>query len=287
MGVARRMWQLYEPVHIVTYFTPEARAAADRLGMRGFWMGYVAQRVAPIGQVDAPVATAAFFGFHPARIARALPDAWALTSPQAALAARLDGAGAALRRLWGERAESAEVAEAAELAWRAAAAADTAGRVLAAANQALPRPEPVHLALWQACTTLREHRGDGHVAALVAHRISPVRSHLLKVAAGESEGEWLRDGRRFTPEAWQQGYAELRGAGLVDADGGLTAAGQRLHEEVEAATDDAAEQPWQVLGEPGTSRLAELLTPLADAVLGSGVLPVPNPIGLVRDPAPR
>src|SRR5690242_5796835 len=192
-GVPRRMWELVEPVHAVTYFAPEARAAADRLGMRGFWMGYVAQRVAPLGAVEAAVATAAFFGFHPDRLTRALPAAWQVTSPAAALDARLAGTDGALRRLWGPAVvSSGEVAEAADLAWSAAAAADCPGRVLAAANQALPRPAPAHLALWQATTTLREHRGDGHVAALVAHGVGPVWSHLLKAGAGEADAEVLR-----------------------------------------------------------------------------------------------
>lgn len=281
---ARRMWERYEPVHVVTYFTPEARVAADRLGMRGFWMGYVAQRVAPVGRVDAAVATAAFFGFHPDRLTRALPDAWHLTSPEAALAARLEGVDAALRRLWGEvTIASAEVAEAADLAWHAAAVADTAGRILAAANQALPRPEQPHLALWQATTTLREHRGDGHIAVLVGRGISPVQSHVLKAAAGEADPEVLREGRRFNEQAWRQGLGELRDAGLLDAGAHLTAAGHRLHEEIEASTDAAAELPWRALGQTSTSRLAELLTPLAAAVLGSGTVPVPNPVGLVVD----
>ena len=47
MNRARAMWGLLEPIHVVTYFAPEARADADALGMRGFWMGYAAQRSAP------------------------------------------------------------------------------------------------------------------------------------------------------------------------------------------------------------------------------------------------
>jgi hypothetical protein len=278
------MWELVEPVHAVTYFAPEARAAADRLGTRGFWMGYVAQRAAPLGAVDAPVATAVFFGFHPDRLTRALPAAWHVTTPAAALDARLAGADAALRRLWGAPlTASAEVAEAADLAWRAATAADCAGRVLAAANQALPRPAEAHLALWQATTTLREHRGDGHVAALVAHGVGPLWSHLLKAGAGEADAEVLRLGRRFGEEAWAAGVRELRAEGLVDSGLRLTAAGRRLHERVEAATDAAAARPWHTLGAGATARLAELLAPLAAAVVDSGTLPVPNPVGLVLD----
>ncbi|GAA1863781.1 hypothetical protein GCM10009836_50160 [Pseudonocardia ailaonensis] len=204
-----------------------------------------------------------------------MPAVWDVTTPEAALEARLAGAVATLRQL-----TDADLTEAAELAWVAAAGAQTAGRVLAAANQALPRPSSALGALWQATTTLREHRGDGHIAALVAHGISPAASHLLKVGAGESEAEPLRLGRKFSDEAWAAETVLLRERGILDSSGGLTASGAALHEAVEAATDAAAAQPWEVLGEEGTTRLAELLGPLRAAVVASGMLPEINPIGL-------
>jgi hypothetical protein len=280
-GTARRMWQLYEPIHDVTYFTPEARAAADSLGVRGFWMGYFALRVAPLGPVGPAVAAAAFFGFHPDRVARALPDAWTYTNPHDAIRVRLAGADAALRRLWGDvTVESQEVADAADLAWQAASAADTAGRILAAANQALPRPAQPHLALWQATTTLREHRGDGHIAVLLARGVSPVQAHLIKAAAGEADPAVLRESRRWSADAWRSAVEELSATGWLDVAAHLTPAGAAQHDEIEAATDRAAMQPWRALGEPATARLAELVTPLAAAVVGSGILPTSNPVGL-------
>lgn len=280
-GTARRMWQLYEPIHDVTYFTPEARAAADSLGVRGFWMGYFALRVAPLGPVGPAVAAAAFFGFHPDRVARALPDAWTYTNPHDAIRVRLAGADAALRRLWGNvTVESQEVADAADLAWQAASAADTAGRILAAANQALPRPAQPHLALWQATTTLREHRGDGHIAVLLARGVSPVQAHLIKAAASEADPAVLRESRRWSADAWRSAVEELSATGWLDVAAHLTPAGAAQHDEIEAATDRAAMQPWRALGEPATARLAELVTPLAAAVVGSGILPTSNPVGL-------
>jgi hypothetical protein len=275
------MWQLYEPIHDVTYFTPEARAAADSLGVRGFWMGYFALRAAPLGPVGPAVAAAAFFGFHPDRVARALPDAWTYTNPHDAIRVRLAGADAALRRLWGNvTVESQEVVDAADLAWQAASAADTAGRILAAANQALPRPAQPHLALWQATTTLREHRGDGHIAVLLARGVSPVQAHLIKAAAGEADPAVLRESRRWSADAWRSAVEELSATGWLDVAAHLTPAGAAQHDEIEAATDRAAMQPWRALGEPATARLAELVTPLAAAVVGSGILPTSNPVGL-------
>lgn len=44
---ARRMWTLFEPVHVVTYFSAEALSAFTGAGLRGFWRGYFAGRAAP------------------------------------------------------------------------------------------------------------------------------------------------------------------------------------------------------------------------------------------------
>src|SRR4051795_7129163 len=139
--VARRMWALYEPIHAVTYFADESRAAADAAGYRGFWMGYCALRAAPLGPVGPAAVTAAFFGFAPERISRALPDAWERAGAQEALRARLAGVDGAFRGLFGpEMLTGTSMARAAELAAEAAAGANVAGRVLGAANRALPLP---------------------------------------------------------------------------------------------------------------------------------------------------
>lgn len=283
---ARRMWALFEPVHDVTYFAERARRHADRLGVSGFWAGYVVQRVAPLGPVGVALATALFHGFHRDRLAQTLPAVWEVTTPAAALEARALGADAALRELWGDAvAGSAGVARAADLAWQAAAAADCAGRPLAAANQALPRPSTALCALWQATTTLREHRGDGHVAALVVEGVGAVESHLIKAAAGEADGEGLRLGRKFSVEAWEAGVGRLRERGVLDPDGRLTPAGRAVHDRIESATDEAADQPWRALGEAGTAELAELLAPLSAAVVAAGIPPAPNAVGLVTEGA--
>lgn len=283
MNDARRLWSLLEPLHAVTYFTVEARTAADAAGLRGFWMAYAAQRAAPLGPVGPDVAHACFHGFHRTRLTRALPDAWSYADPAACLTARVAGAGAALHRLLGEdTAHGREVAEAAELAGAAADAADTEGRVLGGGNQALPRsPEPVR-ALWQAATTLREHRGDGHVAVLLASGLGPVAAHRLKEAAGELNGSTTRQARRFDEDAWAAGAAELRERGWLDEHDRLTEAGRSGHAEIEAATDRAAARPWTELGRERTDRLARLLEPLTAAVVAGHAFPPGNPIGLAH-----
>ena len=59
-AAARRMWTLFEPVHVVTYFSPEGRDAFEAAGLRGFWRGYFAGRAAPLGRTGAAPVVAIF-----------------------------------------------------------------------------------------------------------------------------------------------------------------------------------------------------------------------------------
>src|SRR5438046_111476 len=86
---ARAVWQYGEPVHAITYYAPERRAATDALGLKGGWMSYFGCRAAPLGAATASVVTALFYNFHPQMVARAIPDAWTLATPAALLDARI------------------------------------------------------------------------------------------------------------------------------------------------------------------------------------------------------
>jgi hypothetical protein len=183
-GLARRFFDRFEPVHAVTYFAPEAREALDGLGYRGYWMGYFAARSAPLGTVAPEVVTAIFYNFAPERVAKALPTAWQIAGPEAALRARQDSAVAALRRYGLDADEN--VTTAAELAGKAARHAPLEGRPLFAANRALPWPDEPLAALWHAATLLREQRGDAHVAVLNAAGVSGRESNVSTPRRAES-----------------------------------------------------------------------------------------------------
>ena len=280
---ARAMWTLFEPIHAVTYFAPEARAAFEEAGLRGFWRGYFAGRAAPLGPAGAAVVTASFFNFAPAFVARAIPAVWDLITPEDALRTRLAGADAALRGLLAGR--EAEVTVAADLLWQAIGELDFSGRVLAAANAALPRPDgespggewsgPARL--WQAATLLREHRGDGHFAALAAADIDGCEAVVLR-SCKNLRREDMQPARGWTDEAWDNALTGLANRGWVGADGRLTDAGQAAHDAVENATDWAAARPWARLGPDAAAELAGVLTPLAMAC--AAALPYPNPVGV-------
>lgn len=277
--VARRGWQLVEALHAITYFTPELRAATDALGLRGGWMSYFACRAAPLGMVPASVVTATFYNFSPAMVARAIPDAWTYATPTQLLETRLVAMDQALARLLGEALGGPDVATAARLTATAAAGTQTAGRPLAAGNAELPLPDQPHLAMWQALTVLREHRGDGHIAVLVDRQVGPVQALVLTAAGGRAPAELLRAARRWSEQDWAAATAELADRGWVTADGTITDAGRSVRREIEVDTDRLALQPYEVLGPARTEELFEALYRLGDIVHAAGAVPVPNPIG--------
>ncbi|MFF5172805.1 hypothetical protein ACFY3U_09250 [Micromonospora sp. NPDC000089] len=269
------MWTHFEPLHAVTYFHPRCRAAFEAVGLRGYWRGYFAGRSAPLGAVDAAPVTAAFFSFAPPMVTRALPAVWRLATPQEALRARLTGAVQALAELTYELPE-AHLVEAADLLEEAAAAVQTGGRVLGAANAALPRGEYPLARLWQAATTLRETRGDGHVAALVAADLDPVETLAWRVAVDTHPKNLL--GRGWSEQQWADARGRLAERGWLTGDGEPTEAGRAGFRTVEDATDLAAARPWRALGPERTERLRELLDPIARAC--HTVIPADSPIGL-------
>jgi hypothetical protein len=280
-GLSRRFFHRFEPVHAVTYFAPEARAALDGLGYRGFWMGYFAARSAPLGRVPAEVVTATFYNFAPERVAKAMTGAWAVAGPDSALLARHESAVAALRRYGVDDCES--VRTAAELAGRAARHAGVDGRPLFAANRALPWPDEPVLALWHALTLLREHRGDAHVAVLIAEGISGRESNVLHTAAGRVPREYMMRARDYDDDSWREHEIALAARGLLDDEGALTASGTDLKNHIESSTDRLALRALDALDDDDVEKLFAALTPITRQVIAGGDIPAMTPMGLSRD----
>jgi hypothetical protein len=275
-ALARELWARYESVHAVTYFHRKALAAAEEAGLRGFWRGYFAQRAAPLGPVGEAAVRASFFGFAPAMTARALPAVWDLASPAEALAARLDGAGRALADLLPDL----DVRPADDL-WAVASALPCDGRVLAAANAALPRPDDPRQRLWQATTVLREHRGDGHVAALLTAGLTGIESLVLRTAS-DLDRAVTQAARGWTDDEWSATADALLSRGLLVAEDRISAAGRDLLAHVEQVTDELAWDGWTRAG--GTADGArELVRDLhGPATRCHDVLPAVHPIGVLE-----
>ncbi|MFD7320811.1 hypothetical protein ACFV9D_06920 [Streptomyces sp. NPDC059875] len=283
-GRVRQMWHLLEPLHALLYYAPEASEEARALGydVTERWPSYFAWRAAPLGPAGAERVGSAFYSFSPEMVARYVPEIWRTAEPARVLDARLRAVGLAYRSVLGaEVVEGPDIAEAAGLARRAAEAVVTAGRPLAAANAELPWPEAPDLVLWQATTILREHRGDGHLAALLAAGLDPVES-LVSFAAVGAASEATFASRGWSEAAWTAARDRLTARGLLAADGAATDAGRALRAQVELRTDELAAAPWVALGPESTARLAELLGGPWLAVLGSGLLPGENTLGIGR-----
>ncbi|QOV37858.1 hypothetical protein IM697_05435 [Streptomyces ferrugineus] len=278
----RQLWHLLEPLHAVLYYAPEAFEEAAALGYatEQRWPSYFPYRAAPLGAVGPEQVASAFYSFSPRMVAEHIDPAWKSANPEAVLRARTRGIDRAYRAILGDRTDSPELAEAAALARRAAEAANTAGRPLAAANAALDWPRPPHLQLWHAATILREHRGDGHIAALLVAGLDPVESLVSFAAIGAASVERF-ESRGWSEEEWASARERLTARGLVDADDGkATEAGRELRRAVEEQTDQLAAAPWQSLTPAEVDRLVALLGEFWVAVLSSGLLPSETTLGI-------
>lgn len=273
--LARAMWTLYEPIHAITYFADEARAEFEAAGLRGFWRGYFAGRAAPLGAIGPAPVVGLFNTFAPSMVERALPAVWDLVSPAEALTARSRGAAAVLDGVVDAR----EAGRLADLLAPIVAVHEPAGHALGAANLALPEPNDPHARLWQACTSLREHRGDGHVAALVA--VGVTGADILVLRCGI---DWDRavhqPARGWSDEDWLAATSRLVRRELLDADGKATEAGRALVAEAEEITNQAAASPWEFLAPGDVRELARSLSAPARAC--REVSPKVTPIGDLR-----
>ncbi len=273
------MWHLLEMVHAVTYFAPRCREARLEAGFNGFWMGYFGTRAAPMGPVGPGVVAATFGGFELSMVQRAVPDAWSCVEPERAVTARAEAAADALRSVLPdcEKASSDLLG----VLDRAVESGDATGRPLFAANtEVVPFEDPVE-DLWQMCTSMREHRGDGHLAVLTAEGLGGCEAHVLATAAAGTDPALLRDNRGWSEKDWLDATTTLCAAGILTpgADG-LTERGDRLHQHIESRTDDLAAAPYAAIGETGREHLRDGLIPIAAAVVETGWIPFPNPIGV-------
>ncbi|HMK10912.1 MAG TPA: hypothetical protein VK461_05000 [Acidimicrobiales bacterium] len=263
---ARKAWRTLEPYHGMIYFVPEAADQYAQLGIVGRH-GYFASRAAPMGAVSADVVVSTFFNFNPTIVHAAIPSAWHTADPAVIVDARFAAADRAIRRVLGDAVTSDAMVEAAGLARAAATAAGCDGRPLAAAHAALPWPDDPHLVLWHATSVLREHRGDGHVAALMLAGVSGVEALVMHAATGDVPGGILQSTRAWPDDAWDAAVEALASRGWVHRDGTFTEVGRAVRAEVESTTDRAAAGPWDAIGADGVDRLRELTRPWSKALV--------------------
>jgi Helix-turn-helix family len=269
-ATARRLRALVEPLAAAVYFAPEAQQRYEGLGLN-YFEGYFCSRSACIGAAPWRVVSGVFAAFKPAIVERAVTGGWAKTTPESLLQARLDGARDQYARMVGEPTD--DMVTAADLMLELTDGLDMSGRPLFAGLAGLPVPGPDDPAgrLWRAADRVREHRGDGHIAAWISRVDATEITVLTELWWGIEPGSYVWT-RGWDGDDTAAARARLTGRGLLDGDGALTHAGRDLREEIERATDRAEREIVTRLGDRA-GELFGLLEPWSAALIGEGGYP--------------
>ncbi len=268
-SIARRMFELVEPIGVIPYSADEPNEAMFALGFSNYWDVYFAGRAAPLGLVPAEVVDALFYNFAPGEVARHIPNVWRTTTPESAIAARQRGCAKALRRILGDRVDTPAFARAADLMIKAAISAPVEGRPMYAALRTIPVSDDVVARLFHAASLLREHRGDGHIAALMVEGVGGLEAHVLLALDMDMPAD--KFGRvHHLPTAQLNAVVNgMRDRGLIGADGWLSEQGRAVKQRVETLTDHLAATPYECLGPGELDELTDALEPLASLLLAA------------------
>jgi hypothetical protein len=257
------MFDLVEPIGLVPYATDDPNEAMFALGFTDYWDTYFAGRAAPLGPVPAEVVDALFYNFAPGEVARHIPRVWATTTPEAAIAARQQGCTAALRRILAEAVDAPAFGRTVDLLLRAATSAPVEGRPMYAALLALPVPDDPVTRLFHAASLLREHRGDGHIAALMSEGIGGLEAHVLVAFDLGMAPERFGRLHHLPPAQIASVVEGMRDRGLLGGDGRMSALGAAVKRRIEDRTDDLAAPPYDALTPEELDALTSGLAPLA------------------------
>jgi len=230
-GPARRLRDAIEPIAMHAVWSRRTNGRLAGLGL-DFLGGYVWGRAAALGEPDAGVVVSSFGVFEPGMLTGTYEQARAACPRDELLTARTDATVESLAEvLTGE-----DVAPVADRLAAALAAGDIAGRPLFAGLARQPWPEDPFGRLWRACDLLREHRGDGHIAASIAAGLDAVVMNVLtELWVGMPFGTYSAT-RGWSTDQLATAAARLRADGLLDGDE-LSDRGRAWRDGLEATTD--------------------------------------------------
>jgi hypothetical protein len=269
---ARALRDALEPLAMHDVWSARVGEAAAAHG-HDFFSAYVAGRAAPLGSDAPPELVAACFAvFEPGFVGATWERGRALLPVEELQRLREDATVGSLAAILGD---DPGIGPVAALLERAVDAVAGAGRPLFAALRARPRPRHPAGRLWRAADLVREHRGDGHVAACLAAGLDPVRMGILaELWVGYPLGEY--SGTRAWPEELATaGAHRLADEGLITSAGPgaeLTAAGRAFRDGIEAATDAAQADLLTALG-PDLEQVVTASHRWSEACVAAGAFP--------------
>jgi hypothetical protein len=254
-SAARTLRDALEPVAAHAFWSAGTRQAMADLGLTAT-PAYVRGRAATLGSPGAPVVISAFAWFEPGLIESAYHAGPAELAPEDINRARSAATGASLRAV---RPDTDPSWLADTLTAAAAAAGASPGRCLFSARRAqVPPPDPFER-LWWASETLRDYRGDSHIAAVTVAGAGRAEMNILtELALGGPLGRYTAT-RGWSPAAIEDAAQTLRGRGWLSGDS-LTAAGTDVRMSIERDTDQLDAPVIAAIGGDLPRVLAELET---------------------------
>ena len=264
---ARRLRDALEPIATLGWWSRGAAERIDALGL-GFFDGYVWGRAAALGTPPPPALVVSTFGvFDPALLTAVYQHGSSLAPRDAVLAARADGAAATLSEL----VDNAEAGALADELCDVIASLDGMGRPLFSALRALPIPDTAAGRLWRAAELVREHRGDGHLAACVAAGLDAVTMNVFtELWLGFGLGDYSGT-RGFGPDRLAEAFNFLEARGWA-ADGVLSPAGRQARLAIETATDVSQQVLVAALG-GSIEHIIDRASHISDRVLAAKAFP--------------
>ena len=266
-SVARRLRDAIEPIAMHPVWSRHNNEAMVGLGL-DFFSGYAWGRAAALGEPAPAVVVSSFAVFEPALISGVYEAGRAACGRDQVLSTRFHATTVSLTGVL----DGVDVSGAAARLRNAALDLDRSGRPLYAGLAEIPlSDDPVEM-LWRSAELIREHRGDGHIAACVAEGLDPIAMNVLtELWVGFPLGEYSGT-RGWAPEAIEATAETLRGDGLLDGDR-LSAQGRTLRDHIEHATDRAQAQLVARLGDDVESLIADLTAWSARCVEASAFPP--------------
>lgn len=241
---ARDLRDAAEPIATLSWW---ARPVYDRLEALGlnFLTGYVWGRASVLGEPDGSVVAATFGVFEPGLVVSLYDEARNHCRRDQIREALAEGVADAMHAA---QPDDTGLTDALLVLHRGLGAADGFGRPLAAGLLAFPRPADPWVQLWQACATLREYRGDSHLAACVAAGLDGLQANILTERMVGWEPLAYTATRGWSPEAMQKATEQLDGRGLLSATG-LSEEGHAFRTAIEQATEAALQPVMAAIGD--------------------------------------
>lgn len=252
---ARRLRDALEPIAMHAVWSRRTNERLAGLGL-DFFAGYVWGRAAALGEPTAGVVVSSFAVFEPAMLAAAYEHGRTACSRDDLLAARSESTIESLHDVLGG-VDVAPIADRLAGAVTILASASVAGRPLFAGLVEQPWPEDPYGRLWRGCDLLREHRGDGHIAACIAAGLGSVTMNVLtELWVGMPLGSYSAT-RGWTAEHIADAAEGLRVDGLLQGDE-LSARGWEWRDGLETTTDDIERAVVDAIGNGFDAIVAQL-----------------------------